>query len=572
MSTVRLPLVVGMMMCAVCAGCADDPSVDTPPIPIYVEGTIGQFGQYVGFAERSVQGYGVVVGLGENGSGEIPGKIRDYLIQYLHRRKLGFWRHDTAHLHPAKILRDLDTAAVLVAGEVPHGAPVGSTFDLQVAALDGTNTQSLDGGVLMPAELRLAIGQMAVPGGPTHTWGDGHGEVFVNPLLDMSKPAMKAELRRGRIIGGGRVTRYRPVRLLLSQPSYRMAREIESRINQRFGDRKERRPPASAKSDETVEISVPRAYAGDYRHFLELILHLPLARLASRNEIQTQRILKAMTQPDAQLDRLSLSLEAIGGDIVPMLQPSYASGDPQMAYYTARAGLRLGDKRAGSIVLRTARTAETSLQVPAIEELGRHKLPGAIETLRGLLNDENWLVRVAAYEGLIRCGDTQRITRIAVGKRFMLDMVRSAGSPVIYATQVGQARIAVFGGDLPVSDPVFFTLPDELVTISDTKRPEGKKLMLYRKVPRSTTPSDMLYADFKTSDLIRTLGGLAERNPKGTVQALSLTYSQVLQVVRGLCVSETGGIKARFELQPLGESGRIRQGDGMGIRPDTPEG
>jgi len=179
---------------------------------------------------------------------------------------------------------------------------------------------------------------------------------------------------------------------------------------------------------------------------------------------------------------------------------------------------------------------------------------------------------VAAYEALLKRRDTQRITRISVGKRFMLDIVRSKGSPVIYATQVGEARIAVFGGDLPVSDPIFFTLPDDLVTISDTKRPEGKKLMLYRKVPRSPTPSDMLYTDFKASDLIRTLGGLPDRSAKGDVQALSLTYSQVLQVVRGLCLSETGGIKARFELQPPGESGRIRTGDGMGIRPDTPEG
>ena len=294
--------------------------------------------------------------------------------------------------------------------------------------------------------------------------------------------------------------------------------------------------------------------------------------MASRNELQARRILKAMAQPGARHNRLSLSLEAIGGDIVPMLQPSYTSPDPHTAYFVARAGLRLGDKSAGSILLRTARTAEAPLQIPAIGELGRHELPGTLETLRGLLDDENWLVRVSAYEALLERRDTLKIKRTAVGRRFMLDMVKSKGSPVIYATQTGKARIAVFGGDLPVSDPVFFSLPNDLVTISDTKRPEGKKLMLYRKVPRSPNPSDMLYTNFKVSDLVRTLGGPAERNPKGSVQALSLTYSQVLQVVRGLCISETGGIKARFELQPLGESGRIRQGDGMGIRPDTPEG
>jgi len=569
MSAVRVLFATGMVLCAVAAGCGSKGEVQTPTVPLHVEGTIGQFSQYVGLPERTVQGYGVVVGLGKDGSFEVPDKIRDYLIQYLLKRKLGSWRQDTRHLHPSRILRDLDTAVVLVVGDVPHGAPKGSRFDLQVKALDGTNTRSLAGGMLMPAELRLAIGSLAAPGGPTHVWADGRGEVFIDPLLDRAKPAAQADLQRGRVVGGGRVTRYRPVRLMLRAPSFRLSRQIEGRINQRFRTPDARRPVASAQSDETIEISVPIRYARDYKHFLRLVLYLPLTRNATTNELRAKRLLEGMVQPEAPYEQLALSLEAIGAEILPMIQPHYASREPYVAFFAARTGFRLGDDDAAAILLQTARRVDSPLQVQAIRALARGRdLPGAVETFRALLDDENWSVRLAAYEALIAHKDSLKIHRTIVGKRFTLDVVQSKGEPVIYATQSGQPRIVVFGGNLPVSNPMFFALPDDLVTISDTKRPEGARLMLYRKVPRSPRPSDMLYIDFKTTELIQTLGGLPDRNRDGTVKALSLTYSQVLRVLRGLCRSKTGGINARFELQAIAESDRIPDADGTGIRPD----
>ena len=537
------------------AGPSNKPKVQTPEVPIYIEGTIGQFGQYVGLTGRKVQGYGVVVGLGKNGSSEMPETIRKYLIQYLQRRKLGFWRAGTARLHPVHILRDLDTAVVLVVGEIPHGAPKGSRFDLRIQALAGTNTRSLAGGVLMPAELRLAIGGLAVPGGPTHVWGDGRGEVFISPVLDRSKPAAQAELQKGRVIGGGHVTRYRPVRLMLRDPSFRRARQIEERINQRFRTARAKRPVASARSDEVIDINIPDRYTDNRRHFLNLVLRLPLTRNATTNELQAKRLLAGMARPKARHEQLALSLEAIGSDILPMIQPHYASNEPYVAFFSARTGLRMGDTTAAPVLLQAARKVDSPLQVRAIEELARYPdlLPGAIETFRSLLDDKKWPVRLAACDALIEHKDSVKIRRTIVGKRFTLDVVQSKGEPVIYATQTGEARIVVFGGDLPVSNPMSFALPDELVTISDTKRPGGTKLMLYRKVPRSPGPGNTLYIDFKTTELIRTLGGLPDRNRDGTVKALSLTYSQVLRVLRGLCNSKTGGINARFELQAIAE-------------------
>ena len=570
MTAVKLPLTVGVLLCAVLVGCGDKPEIQTPKIPLYIEGTIAQFGQYVGFASRKVQGYGVVVGLGKNGSAEVPEKVRNYLIQYLHKQKLGFWREYTAHLHPKRILRDLDTAVVLVVGEIPHGAPKGSRFDLQIKALDGTNTRSLAGGMLLPAELRLAIAGLAAAGGPTHPWGSGYGEVFTNPVADRSKTTGQVRLQEGRIIGGGYLSKDRPVRLMLREPSFRLARQIEERINQRFRDPRSKRPVASAQSDETVEIHVPPQYARDYRHFLDLVLHLPLARSASTNELRTKRLLEGLAQPEARYEQLALSLEAIGGEILPMIQPHYSANEPYVAFFAARTGLRMGDTSAGAIILEAAGTADSPLQVRAIRELGKYPdLPRATGVLRSLIDDGNWLVRLAAYESLVAHKDRIKIKRMNVGGRFKLDVIESKGPATIYATQTGEPRAVVFGGNLPVSNPLFFTLPDDLITMADSKRADGTtKLMMYRKVPRSPRPSGSLYIDFKTTDLIQTLGGLPDRDRQGTVKALSLTYSQVLRVLQGLCNSDTGGIDARFELQPIGESGRIIDDDWTGIRPD----
>ena len=118
MSGIRHSLTAALALCAVLAGCGNKQTVRTPEVPVYVEGTIGQFGQYVGLPERTVQGYGVVIGLGENGSRDVPGQIRQYLVQYLQKQKLGSWRENTAHLDPDRILRQPDTAVVLVAGDI----------------------------------------------------------------------------------------------------------------------------------------------------------------------------------------------------------------------------------------------------------------------------------------------------------------------------------------------------------------------------------------------------------------------------------------------------------------------
>ena len=139
-------------------------------VPQHVMGTVAEYARLIGGGDLSVQGYGVVVGLGKNGSKEVPPHLNVYLSKQLAKHHLGSYRHGTKQLSPARFLRDLDTSVVMVAGVIPPGAPKGSRFDLWISALRQTSTRSLDGGVLMPMELHLAAGGMAVPGGPSRYW------------------------------------------------------------------------------------------------------------------------------------------------------------------------------------------------------------------------------------------------------------------------------------------------------------------------------------------------------------------------------------------------------------------
>ncbi len=125
-------------------------------IPPHVAGTIAQYSSLFGGGDIGVQGYGVIVGLGKSGSKEVPPHLEKYLSKFMLRKHVGSYRMGTEAVSPRRLLRDLDTAVVLLGAAIPPGAPIGSSFDVFVVAPPPTQTQSLAGGILMPTEMHLA--------------------------------------------------------------------------------------------------------------------------------------------------------------------------------------------------------------------------------------------------------------------------------------------------------------------------------------------------------------------------------------------------------------------------------
>jgi hypothetical protein len=202
------------------------------------------------------------------------------------------------------------------------------------------------------------------------------------------------------VLGGARTLEERPVRILLEQPSYTTARQIERRINERFGHSPS---PARADSAAAVTLRTPPAYADRAARFLELTMHLLRQNAPDYVERKLRELASEIAPPTTErLEHLSLIWEAVGKGVLPHIQPLYAHESPVVAYYAARAGLRLADATALPVVARFAEDEKSALRVMAIQELGECSLALAAPRLEPLLDSDDQAARVAAYEGLLR--------------------------------------------------------------------------------------------------------------------------------------------------------------------------
>jgi len=560
---------------------ADTRGAPQAPPPPHVAGTVAEYCRLSGGSDLLVQGYGLVVGLGKNGCSEVPANARDYMLKVLASRgEIGSYKMGLTGASPAQVLRDLDTAVVLVAGRIPPGSPKGARFDMFVSALPQTSTRSLEGGILLPTDLHLALGGLATPGGSSRILGEARGSLFLNPFIDSAKPEEAVKLRSARVPGGGTVLHPRGVSLQLIDRDYARADAIQKRINGRFGKAGQRRLANAINQGGEIAIEIPPDQRDDYVHFLRLLTHLPVRSGPGEWEQQARKIAGAMEMPGVQHEELALVWEAMGPQILPTIQPLYLSSNAHTAYWAAVAGLRLGDDTAGDVIIRFANTVNSPLQRTAIEELGRH--PGLVKatpSLRKLLDDPNELVRVSAYEALVERGDDKSVTRILVGRdplgadahsetQFVLDLVSSHDRPVIYATQSGVPRIALFGKDMQMARPLFFCAPEDTVTVNANNASD--KVTVFRKIPRSGANSKAFRIDPYVRSLVQTLGNLPYEDAEGEIHGLGVNYSQILGVLQRLC--KRGDVPARFVLQPLPGVQDLYQDVMTTGRPDMPSG
>lgn len=564
-------LAAALALCAGCGGNGEDPSrqqarpIVTPvatEMPPSLEGTVAQHAYLVSGVPLLVQGHGVAVGLAGKGSREVPPEVRQRLTQQMLRHGIGSAREGTDMLTPNRMLDDLDTAVVAVGGVIPPGAPKGTRFDVIVSALQGTQTSSLDGGSVMGTDLMTYAvgGGRAVESRPLAV---ARGDVFVNPFVDPADPDQAVELREGRLLGGAVVENPSPLRLILIRPDHATAKNIRDRINERFPSMP---AVANATSAGTVEITVPQRYREDYEHFFLLLTHVYVRRGPGTEEAKARELMADALRPDARLEDIALVWEAMGSQVVPMIQDLYASENRDAAYYAARAGARLGDRQAIDVLLYVARDTGSPYQLPAVAELGRARDIRALPVLKELLDSGNELLRVAAYEAMLKAGFTGGIERYDIDGRFELHVVPTQRDFVVYATQSGVPRIVLFGAGMTVRQPLYFVAPDELVTIA--AQPGDSVLKVWRRVGVARTLSDVTQVPPDLALLVQALGKMPERSERDTATApdpgrprqppyrnMGLTYSQVVRVL--YLLTQQNAVQARFVLQPVPQAARI---------------
>lgn len=536
---------------------------DTPVPPPAVEGTIAEFAYLDGGADLLIRGYGLVVGLGGNGSRECPEPVRRAIAEQMMRYRQQSGNGVSADVSADRMIDDMDTGVVVISAAIPPGVPVGTKVDAYVQALPGTQTTSLDGGTLMTADMTQFDARRAGTV-ESRAFGAAHGAIFVNPFADTTSPSVGQRLREGRIIGGCTTTESRAIRLILRQADYGRAQMIQNRINERFDSIPK---VASAKDPTYIDLRIPKAYRNDYKHFLQLITHLYLNKAGGMQDQKAMQLTKDILLPTAQHEDIALVWEAMGRQVAPMLRDLYKSDNVPAAYYAARAGSRLGDLTARDVLIQAARTSGSPYQFDAIAELSTVRDLQAFGVLKELLDSNNELVRVAAYEALCACGYQGAVQRTNVDDQFTVDVVPSGRDFVIYATQTGTPRLVFFGQAVRVRQPVFFTSPDGILTLHAEK--SDKLLHAFRKVGAQKRLSEVFDIPFDVPSLVKTLGQIPTKGADGKARGLGLTYSQVVGVLYRLCDEKDKTIPAKFVLQRTDELKRILQGTSAVGRPDS---
>ena len=513
--------------------------------------TIGSYGLLSSVSGQRVRGFSLVVGLGENGSRDCPTTIREYLVEYLSLQLApqGGGRR-RPRLSPEQLIDSLDTAVVEVVGIVPPGAPRGTRFDVQVQAIPGTATRSLEGGMLLPCDLKIyevAQGREGLIGG--RKVAGARGTVFTNPFASESNPTGISDPRQGFALSGGQTLSPRSVRLLLLEPSYSLARRIERRVNERFGHRPE---AAEAMSKGYLKLHTPPEFAARPDHFIQLVTHLYLPNHPAFYERKLRELARMISSASADAERVSLMWEGIGRVGVAQIQPLYTHENPSVRFYAARAGLRLKDVTALPVMTEIAATPRHPHRLPAVKELGECAFPAATVELTPLLDDEDQEVRIAAYEGLLQHRHASAIqTQVFPNPldpsetNLILDVVESGGEPLIYVRRTREPRVAVFGTRTPLTLPLFYSHPEERVVLNALAKTDD--ITLFYRAPQSQRLSEKIMVPPRLIDLIVALADLPVKDEAGRLRGVGLNYSQVVQVLAAL--EREGAIPARVVLE-----------------------
>ena len=510
-------------------------------------GTVGAESIVTNVDVQPLRGFGLVVGLDGRGSSDCPTVIRDYLVELL-SKELGPKAPSERRKIPSasELIDSLDTAVVEVTGVVAAGARKGTRFDLEIRALPGTSTQSLEGGLLLATPMRYfdqaASGQGLIAGA---VLAEGAGPVFVNPLAEPDASS-ETDPRHGFVLGGGRALDERPFKLTLVRPNYQLAQRIERRVNECFGHRPK---AAEALSAGFLELHTPPALGRQPQRFVALVSQLYLDNRPAQLEPKLRELARQAVAGGANLERTAVAWEGLGRSVTPHLQPFYTNPDASVSFYAGRAGLRVGDLSALSILGAAAATPEHPHRLAAIRELGNCESPQTALLLAPLLSAPDDNVRVAAYEALLLRGHpaVQPITfphRLDQSQiNFVLDVVESSGPPLIYVRRTRLARIAVFGDRIRLTPPIFYTDPDDSVTIHTVDGSDD--LQLFAK--RGGRMSEQLVLPPRVVDLLTSLADLPVRDEAGRLRGIGLPYSQVIGILNALTADET--IPARLVME-----------------------
>ncbi|MGC8624526.1 MAG: flagellar basal body P-ring protein FlgI [Phycisphaerae bacterium] len=556
--------VVGILVLASSA-CSEQPKrPNRPPISLQdlhlrpsiypaLRGTIAAVATQAYDSPILVRGYGVVAGLPNTGSGEMPPAIRNILFDRLLKSGAGLLSRDTAQYNPNRILNSRQIAAVFVEGAIPPMATTGTHFDLYVTALPGTTTTNLENGLLWPVPLRTHV-RLAVQTNPV---ARGMGPMFCNPFDTHGSLKKPAEIiRNGRILGGGVVTQNVPVLLELYTPSYRISALVERIINERYGGYP---AIANAENDMMIHLRIPKKYHRHPARFVRRVMVLYLQRdMPGFATAQAAILIKALRDPNAPDNKIALALEQLGRPIIPMLRLHYGSPQPAVRFFSVLAGSFIGDQDAIRVLARYATDSKSPFQTTAIRDLARcGDRVNATLAYSQLLLSTNPELKIMAYRGLDAIHSSHIYHQPFAGK-FLLNVLPVNTATLIYCTSHRLPVISIIGR-IPALEPgTLYISPHGALTVNyppiANAAPKGKSslpVMLYYRDPLTRRVVELSCQPQLPAVITALASAPNPFSPKFNPRKpyIAISYQRLVAMLYSLCHSEE--IPATFRLERM---------------------
>ncbi|MHC4080683.1 MAG: flagellar basal body P-ring protein FlgI [Planctomycetota bacterium] len=502
-------------------------------VPTIMRGTIASEAIVEGFQPVVVHGYGVVVGLDGTGSSDVPPDVRAHMIAMAARHGIGSEQAGWGDLSPEALLDSPDTAVVVVEGVIPPAAPEGSRFDVRVFAHPTSATTSLEGGrlyttELLPAAAGASVGQRTLPPTGSRTpaaLAEAKGALFINPFAEPGAVGRDTiDRRTGWILNGGHVDRDIPMKLRLITPSHGRAMAIQSALNTRFVQEPGQSDPTGrGESDELIVITVPPSYRDDTETFVELVRYTTIRQDAAERVAMSTR--RYVLDNPAMSSAAGWRWEALGPRALPVTRDLYDEPQELPRLAALRAGARLDDPLVTPHLIAMAESGSAESRRRAIKLLTGMGIDPRIDmALQELLNDDDLEVRLAAYETLVeRAGPA--VQRFVVENKFIVDVVESK-RPMIYITQAGMPRLAIFGSQLSVKTPLTVTAWSQRFMMKGDV--EDKQVEVYYRPPDTTLGVTHL-VDGRIPELVEFLGRTT--TPDKPLPGLGFSYSEVVGVL-----------------------------------------
>jgi hypothetical protein len=478
-----------------------------------------------------VEGLGLVVGLEGTGSTECPPQIRAYLRQYILRQLPAKTRLDVD-----EFINNPNTAVVSVQGVIPAIASKNQYIDIRVTALPSTQTTSLDGGRLFTAELKM-MGSLGVK---TRILADAEGPIYIDKI-----DSAGIDNKTGYILAGGKILDEYKIILTLHKPDFGMANRIRNRINGRFDDAE-----AKAVSSERVEFIIPPKYKEQKQRFVSIVTAMYLIQEPAINNKRINTYVKGLSGSQDKYSN-EVALEAIGNECLEELGVLLESSDEKTRLHAGRCLLSLGSD-AGLVTLRQiVQDKESAYRVEALESITfGAKRNDAVSISRKLLRDDDFWIRLAAYEQLRKLDDVD-IAQEFIGSSFYLEQVTQTEFKTVFVSRSGQPRIVLFGAPISCDGNIFVQSAKGDIIIN---APSGQKYVnIIRRHPKRPSVITQLKSSFEIGDIIKTLCEEPVKEGEKGRGGLGVSYADAAALLKQIC--DIGIVKAEFQTGPMPKIG-----------------